>query len=152
MIQKAGPKTDEQRRDLMLKVESFIINGDVHQMSYSECANILGISRNTFKGYLNKAYKNLEFDVEAENKRIKDTRNYVLKSLLDNFTSTTNPLIKEKLGKSIVSILDSQEKSNLLIQENKKQYVNTNSKTLREVFLDKLPKTRVKVIDVPVSD
>lgn len=155
MIQKAGPKTEVQRSNLILEVENMVTNGEIIEKSQSECANSLGISRNTFRDYLNEVYKNLDYDVEAENKRIRNTRNYMLNSLLKDFNSTHNPLIKEKLSKTINSILESQEKTITLIIENKKEDVYKGSETFRTVFLDKiaqLPKAKVRVIDTPNSN
>lgn len=129
IIIKKGPKSQEEKQALIKQIMNKIVTGEIHEKTITENANNLNISRYTFREYLPLAYSQLEIKPEIQIKKAKDTRQFLIDSLMNDFKRCDDPTLRSVLSRNISSLLDSQEKSSMLIMqykgEDKKDEVQT---------------------------
>lgn len=152
MIIRTGPKSQEEKEVIIKQIQNLIITGEIHEKTVSENANQLSISRITLREYLPIAYHGVDINPELLIKKVKDTRQFLIDVLLKDFNECTDSLQRSFLSKNISAMLDSQEKSSVLLiqfkEENKKEEVITSGFGFYTKYLSKLSHRPATIVEV----
>lgn len=157
IITKKGPKSKEDKQVIIKQIVNQIITGEIHERTLTDNAKAINISRYTYREYLPMAYSQIDLNPETQIKKVKDTRQFLIDNLLNDFKRCEDPIQRNLLSKNISSLLDSQEKSSLLIMQHKKEEeskekVITSGTGLFTDYLSKIPNPTITKEDEKLYD